>query len=109
MLHAIQDGLMWEQKTFEPVPKWTRDPSISAIESVCRQQLKIAEDDYCTVEFYAQGLFNKIYRVKYAGDGCSHYTRHLTRLSSSQNAGRGHHNAMGEKENRDSGSQHIGL
>ncbi|KAK8924260.1 hypothetical protein VCV18_004679 [Metarhizium anisopliae] len=59
-----QDGLEWKETLFDLVPQWTRDVSITAIESVCRQQLNILPEDSCTVAFHACGLFNKLYLVK---------------------------------------------
>lgn len=59
-----QDGLRWEQALFGLVPGWTRDPSIAAIEEVCRQQLRIPSEEACTITFHASGLFNKLYTVK---------------------------------------------
>ncbi|KAL6819535.1 phosphotransferase enzyme family domain-containing protein [Trichoderma sp. SZMC 28015] len=58
-----QDGLGWQQTTFYLMPVWTWEPSVGAIESVCRQQLKTPSEDPCTVTFHAAGLFNKVYLV----------------------------------------------
>ncbi|KAK5651372.1 hypothetical protein OQA88_12529 [Cercophora sp. LCS_1] len=66
MAQPKQDGLEWKETLFGQVPQWTRDPRIPAIENVCRQQLKIAPQDPCTVSFHTSGLFNKLYTVKYA-------------------------------------------
>lgn len=41
------------------MPRWTREPSLKAIESVCRRQL--GPKDACMVSFYAAGAFNKLY------------------------------------------------
>ncbi|KAI0549083.1 phosphotransferase enzyme family-domain-containing protein [Xylaria curta] len=60
-----QDGLDWERRLFDIVPRWTREPSIPAIESVCRKQLNISPSDPCSITFYAAGAFNKLYRVDY--------------------------------------------
>ncbi|KAF9768668.1 hypothetical protein IL306_013978 [Fusarium sp. DS 682] len=64
MQRAVQDGLDWQQSTFYLLPVWTRDPCISAIETVSRQQLKIASENPCTVTFHAAGLLNKVYFVR---------------------------------------------
>lgn len=64
MTPLSQDGLEWKETLFDLVPPWTRDPSIAAIESVCRQQLTIPPEDPCTVVVHASGLFNKIYIVR---------------------------------------------
>lgn len=66
MLRPNQDGLEWKETLFDLVPQWTRDASIAAIESVCRQQLAIPSEDICTVAFHASDLFNKLYLVKCA-------------------------------------------
>lgn len=65
MPRPSQDGLEWKETTFNVVPQWTREPSIAAIESVCRQQLAIPPEYPCTVAFHASGLFNKLYIVNY--------------------------------------------
>ncbi|KAI0521638.1 phosphotransferase enzyme family-domain-containing protein [Xylaria bambusicola] len=67
MAHESQDGLEWEHTLFNIIPHWTREPSISAIEKVSRQELEIPPEDPCHVSFYASGAFNKLYRVDYAG------------------------------------------
>lgn len=85
MPRPSQDGLEWKETLFDLVPQWTRDASIAAIESVCRQQLTIPPESPCTVVFHASGLFNKLYIV-----GCTRgplimrislpvYPRHKTR------------------------------
>lgn len=65
MPRPSQDGLEWKETTFDVVPQWTREPSIAAIEDVCRQQLAIPSEDPCTVTYHASGLFNKLYIVNY--------------------------------------------
>jgi len=62
-----QDGLEWKETLFDLVPQWTRDPSIGAIENVCRQQLSLSADGPCTIAFHASGLFNKLYTVECTG------------------------------------------
>ncbi|KAI1177568.1 kinase-like domain-containing protein [Nemania sp. FL0916] len=59
-----QDGLEWRYTIFSAVPHWTRQPSIPAIENVCRQRLNIIPGDLCRVSSYASGAFNKLYRVE---------------------------------------------
>lgn len=50
MPRPSQDRLEWEETRFDLlVPQWTRDVSITAIESVCCQQLTIPPEDPCTV------------------------------------------------------------
>lgn len=85
MPRPAQDGLGWQHTPFYLVPVWTRDPSTSAIESVCRQQLKTPSEGPCTVTFHAEGLFNKVYLIHTAGRSfiirvtLPVYPRHKTR------------------------------
>lgn len=65
MSQGSQDGLAWEETFFSLIPRWTREPSIDAIERTCRQKLNIRTEDTCTVSFYASGAFNKLYLVTY--------------------------------------------
>ncbi|KAI8627875.1 kinase-like protein [Xylariaceae sp. FL1651] len=58
-----RDGLGWHFGLWQTVPLWTRQPSVEAIEGVCRQQLNIRADDPCKISFYAAGAFNKLYLV----------------------------------------------
>lgn len=64
MQRATQDGLEWQESFLDLEPVWTREPSIGAIESVSRQQLKITSDNPCTVTFHGAGFFNKVYLVR---------------------------------------------
>ncbi|CAP62178.1 uncharacterized protein PODANS_5_12850 [Podospora anserina S mat+] len=66
MPRRLQDGSEWKETPFDLVPQWTRDPSIPAIEVVCREHLSIPPEDPCTVFFHTSGLFNKLYIVEYA-------------------------------------------
>ncbi|KAK4644030.1 hypothetical protein QC761_0048400 [Podospora bellae-mahoneyi] len=85
MPRPSQDGLEWKETLFELVPQWMRDPSIAAIENVCRQHLSIAPKDPCTVAFHTSGLFNKLYIVESASGprmmrvSLPVYPRHKTR------------------------------
>ncbi|KAK3317050.1 hypothetical protein B0H66DRAFT_576669 [Apodospora peruviana] len=63
-----QDGLRWKETAFNPVPEWTRDPSITAIEKICRQRLSIPPDEICEVDFHASGLFNQLYTIRRANN-----------------------------------------
>ncbi|KAJ4386803.1 hypothetical protein N0V93_009701 [Gnomoniopsis smithogilvyi] len=68
MVRDSQDGLEWDHSGLDLVPKWTREPSLDAIESVCRQQLGLKSEDSCTVSFFASGLFNKLYLISTSAD-----------------------------------------
>lgn len=63
MVRDTQDGLGWDDSGLSLEPKWTREPSLDAIESVCRQHLDIRTEEICTVSFFASGAFNKLYLV----------------------------------------------
>ncbi|TVY66183.1 hypothetical protein Focb16_v010942 [Fusarium oxysporum f. sp. cubense] len=85
MQQATQDGLEWQESFLDLEPVWTREPSIGAIESVSRQQLKITSDNPCTVTFHGAGFFNKVYLVRAEGSTfvmrvtLPVYPRHKTR------------------------------
>ncbi|KAL0930133.1 uncharacterized protein CTRU02_214953 [Colletotrichum truncatum] len=65
MTRPSRDGLVWKEGGFDPEPCWTREPSVEAIEKVCRRQLGIDISASCQVSFYASGAFNKLYSVHY--------------------------------------------
>ncbi|KAF5261463.1 hypothetical protein FOXYS1_7862 [Fusarium oxysporum] len=85
MQRATQDGLEWQESFLDLEPVWTREPSIGAIESISRQQLKITSDNPCTVTFHGAGFFNKFYLVRAEGSTfvmrvtLPVYPRHKTR------------------------------
>lgn len=62
-----QDGLSWDYG-LDIVPVWTREPSTTAIEAVCRRRLKVEPSDTCTISFHAEGAFNKLYLVETGGE-----------------------------------------
>lgn len=68
MADIRQDGLGWDDSGLDLAPIWTREPSNTAIESVCRQRLRIDPNDACRVSFYAEGAFNKLYLVEARGE-----------------------------------------
>lgn len=61
-----QEGLKWDKSGLDLVPLWTRQPAPEAIETVCRKRLNISNDASCSISFYAEGAFNKLYLVKTA-------------------------------------------
>ncbi|KAG8158087.1 hypothetical protein KVR01_011848 [Diaporthe batatas] len=63
MARGSQDGLEWENTLFNLIPRWTREPSVEAIQGVCRQQLNVPAGGPCTASFYAAGAFNKLYLI----------------------------------------------
>lgn len=63
MIRDSQDGLGWDDSGLDLEPKWTREPSIDAIESICRQQLGIEPEETLQISFFASGAFNKLYLI----------------------------------------------
>lgn len=59
-----QDGLEWVAETFGLEPRWKSEPNISKIELIARKHLKLEGDSFCLLTFYAQGAFNKLYKVE---------------------------------------------
>ncbi|KAH7305448.1 phosphotransferase enzyme family-domain-containing protein [Stachybotrys elegans] len=68
MSESLRDGVVWDDSGFECEPRWTSEPSLEAIKTVCQRTLQIEPDD-CSVSFLAQGAFNKIFTVH---DGQQH-------------------------------------
>lgn len=60
MVRDSQDGLEWDDRGLNLVPGWRREPSLEAIESVCRRQLGICPEETCTVSFYAAGCMDDL-------------------------------------------------
>lgn len=61
---ASQDGLAYEDSGLDIVPIWTREPSTTAIKKLCRQLLWLPSHAPCSITFYAEGAFNKLYLVQ---------------------------------------------
>lgn len=62
---VAQDGLEWVNESIWGLePRWTREPDISKVESIARKHLKLDPSSSCTVKFYAEGIFNKLYKVE---------------------------------------------
>lgn len=68
MSRGAEDGLAWEETALHLYPRWTREPSLEAIESVCRQRLDIPSAEPCKVSFCAGDAMYKLYSVVGAGD-----------------------------------------
>lgn len=60
-----QEGLAWKRRIWGFQPCWTREPDIQIIREIARPYLSSAEcrDPVCQVDFFAQGAFNKLYKV----------------------------------------------
>ncbi|KAK0612610.1 phosphotransferase enzyme family-domain-containing protein [Bombardia bombarda] len=59
-----RDGLAWSEASFWDIPIWTREPQLSAVETVCRRVLAIDPKDSCTVTSFDSGTWNKLYLVE---------------------------------------------
>ncbi|CAG8973063.1 hypothetical protein HYALB_00010837 [Hymenoscyphus albidus] len=62
-----QDGLEWEARVIGLVPRWSKEPSIEAIEHVCRQQLVIPPAESCTVSLRTEDAMHRLYSVSGTG------------------------------------------
>lgn len=58
-----QYGLVWKSRLVGWEPRWTVEPSITAIESIARRHLEIAPNASCWIKFLSQGAFNKLYTI----------------------------------------------
>ena len=58
-----QDGLEWVQETFGLEPHWTEDPDITILTQIAHKHLSVPEDGSLQISFFAQGAFNKLYKV----------------------------------------------
>lgn len=63
-----QTGLEWKEVLFGIEPCWTMEPNIADIELITREHLKIQDDAPCHVTSYAQGAFNKLYKIQSRSD-----------------------------------------
>lgn len=60
---VTQTGLEWVDEGIHGlVPRWTMEPDIAKIEILARKHLKV--EGYYHVTLYAQGGFNKLYKVE---------------------------------------------
>jgi hypothetical protein len=59
-----REGLEWGDEGFDLRPRWTRQPQLDAVTQVCRRVPGLAPEDHCSVTFYAEGAFNKVYLVE---------------------------------------------
>lgn len=58
-------GLKWVRTLWGLEPRWTIDPDETAIKETVKTALSIS--DPCTIQFLAQGAFNKLYTVSWPG------------------------------------------
>ncbi|KAF3006915.1 hypothetical protein E8E13_011212 [Curvularia kusanoi] len=65
-----QDGLEWVNKTFGLEPRWTKEPDVNIMAFIAHTHLGCDEEALPDVAFYAQGAFNKLYKVSTADTTC---------------------------------------
>lgn len=58
-----QRGLCWKSTIWGVEPEWTVEPELEAISDVVQQIL--GSDTTLAVEFFKQGVFNKLYTIKH--------------------------------------------
>ncbi|KAL9110739.1 MAG: hypothetical protein Q9227_004731 [Pyrenula ochraceoflavens] len=63
-----QSGLEWVQETFGLEPRWTIEPNIESVKNLARKHLQTTDSASCEVDLFAQGGFNKIYRIRAKDD-----------------------------------------
>lgn len=56
-------GLFWERSGLVDKPRWKSEPRLEAIEAVCHRILRLQPAENCAIEFFAAGLFDRLYRV----------------------------------------------
>jgi thiamine kinase-like enzyme len=61
---ANHNGLEWVWSPFGPEPRWTKVPDIAVIERLSREYLVLKANAACKVAFFAEGGFNKLYKVE---------------------------------------------
>jgi hypothetical protein len=65
-----QEGLEWATTRCGLEPRWTKEPDIDAMTRIARKYLGHDENVPTDVVFYAQGAFNKLYKISAAGSVC---------------------------------------
>ncbi|EJD38210.1 kinase-like protein [Auricularia subglabra TFB-10046 SS5] len=58
-----QPELSWQRGLWESRPLWPSEPSIASLEHTARKHLSLTEHQPCSVAFFAEGAFNKLYEV----------------------------------------------
>lgn len=60
-----QTGLIWEPTLWGASPKWAVEPSLEAVAKAAYRHLKLSDAEVATatIEFLAQGAFNKVYTI----------------------------------------------
>jgi hypothetical protein len=61
---AKQDGLEWVATPFSLEYLWMIEPNIAEVELLARKHLKLEQNASCHVTFYAEGAFNKLYKIE---------------------------------------------
>lgn len=55
--------ITWQHGLWESKPLWPSEPSIAHLEQIAREHLRLAADEPCSIAFFAEGAFNKLYDV----------------------------------------------
>ncbi|EJD38206.1 kinase-like protein [Auricularia subglabra TFB-10046 SS5] len=53
----------WQHGLWDSRPLWPSEPSIASLEQTAREHLSLTEHQPCSVAFFAEGAFNKLYEV----------------------------------------------
>lgn len=64
---APRPGLEWKEADFGLQPQWISEPDWTAITTLAKRHLNL-HDDTCEVAFFAEGAFNKLYRIQRESD-----------------------------------------
>ncbi|KAM0429986.1 hypothetical protein ACHAPT_005992 [Fusarium lateritium] len=64
MTTPSREGLFWDDSGPDVMPEWTSEPSLEAVQALCRRVLKLGASDDCSVSFKAAGGFNRVYFVE---------------------------------------------
>ncbi len=78
---GLETPLRWTGGYFRE-PVWPREPDIAAVKSIARQHLQsqlpfAVDDEILEVSFFAEGLYNKLYKISYPG----HHPSYLLRVT----------------------------
>lgn len=58
-------GLEWKEAGFGLQPQWTAQPDMTIIQTLAMKHLNLANDPTCKVSFYAEGAFNKLFKIEH--------------------------------------------
>ncbi|KAI0045349.1 kinase-like protein [Auriscalpium vulgare] len=70
MTDDVSNAFEWVSHIWGSQPRWTVEPSIALIEQLARQHLHLPAQAPCTITFFAEGGFNKLYDIKAPARNC---------------------------------------